>query len=139
MSQENLSLKQRIAKMADDEEEIVPEEFSNLILDDTPIAEITAQDKEYLNNFVNLEKLCMNATGLKNLSNMPDKLKIVRVSIASPLISCLLVGAQRQQNIRRRAGQAHGLQGHTRGPLPQQQQDRHHRPGQGAGGSRKDD
>lgn len=81
MSQENISLKDRIAKMADDEEDIVPEEFSNLILDDTPIAEITANDKEYLNNFVNLEKLSMNATGLKNLQNLPDKLKIVRVSI----------------------------------------------------------
>jgi len=37
MSQENMSLKQRIAKMAEEEEDIIPEEFSNLILDDTPI------------------------------------------------------------------------------------------------------
>ena len=75
-----MSLKQRIAKMADEDQEIVPEEFSNLILDDTVIPQITAEDKEYLNKFVNLEKLCMNATGLKNLNNMPDKLNIVRVS-----------------------------------------------------------
>ena len=66
--------------MADDEESIVPEEFSNLILDDTPITEITADDKEYLHKFVNLEKLAMNATGLKNLNNLPENLKIVRVS-----------------------------------------------------------
>lgn len=66
--------------MADEDEEIVPEEFSNLILDDTPIQEMTAGDKEYLNNFQNLEKLCMNATGLKNLNNLPDTLKIARVS-----------------------------------------------------------
>lgn len=78
MSQESMSLKQRIAKMAD--EPIVPEEFSNLILDDSPIAEITAEDKDYLNLFSNLEKLCMNATGLKSLDNLPDKLKIVKVS-----------------------------------------------------------
>jgi hypothetical protein len=75
-----MTLKARIAKMAEDEEEIEPQEFSNLILDDTPINEITSVDKEYLNLFVNVEKLCMNATGLKNLGNMPDKLKIVRVS-----------------------------------------------------------
>ena len=35
--------------MANTEEEIVPEEFSNLILDDTPIIEITLADKGYLN------------------------------------------------------------------------------------------
>ena len=81
MSQEPLSLKQRIAKMAGEEEEIIPEEFSNLILDDTPIQEITEDDKNYLNKFANLEKLCMNATGLKNLGNLPDKLNIYRVSI----------------------------------------------------------
>jgi len=42
MSQENLSLKDRIAQMAKEEREINPQEFSNLILDDTPIAEISA-------------------------------------------------------------------------------------------------
>lgn len=80
MAEEHISLKKRIAEMADGEEEIVPKEFSNLILDDTPIGEITEEDREYLNNFENLEKLCMNATRLKNLNNLPDKLKIVRVS-----------------------------------------------------------
>jgi len=49
MSQENMSLKKRIQQMAGDDEDIVPDEFSNLILDDTQIAEITADDKAYLN------------------------------------------------------------------------------------------
>jgi len=80
MSQENLSLKERIAKMSKEEGDINPKEFSNLILDDTPIGEISREDKEYLNNFENLERLAMNATGIKNLNNLPDKLKIVRVS-----------------------------------------------------------
>lgn len=66
--------------MAGSEEDIVPEEFSNLILDDTPIQEITVADMNYLNTFVNLEKLCMNATGLRNLDNLPASLKIDRVS-----------------------------------------------------------
>ena len=79
MSQENMSLKKRIQQMAGEDEEIVPEEFSNLILDDTQITEITADDREYLNQFVNMEKLSMNATGLKSLSNLPS-LKMIRVS-----------------------------------------------------------
>ena len=71
MSQENMSLKKRIQQMAGEEEEIVPAEFSNLILDDTQINEITAEDKAYLDQFENMEKLCMNATGLRTLSNLP--------------------------------------------------------------------
>ena len=67
--------------MANTEEEIIPSEFSNLILDDTPINEITEQDKLYLNQFMNLEKMCMNATGLRSLHNMPDKLRIQVVSM----------------------------------------------------------
>ena len=35
--------------MANTEEEIIPAEFSNLILDDTPINEITETDGAYLN------------------------------------------------------------------------------------------
>ena len=62
--------------MAGGEEDIVPEEFSNLILDDTPISNITAEDKEYLSTFNNLEKLSMNACILKNLDNLPESLKI---------------------------------------------------------------
>ena len=62
--------------MANADDEIQPTEFSNLILDDTPINEMTADDKNYLNQFVNLEKLCMNVTGLKNLDNIPNELKI---------------------------------------------------------------
>ena len=66
--------------MAGSEEDIDPTEFSNLILDDTPINEITEDDMKYLNEFVNLEKLCMTHTGLKSLKNMPDKPKIHTVS-----------------------------------------------------------
>lgn len=58
----------------------MPEEFSNLILDDTPINEITENDMNYLATFVNLEKLSMNACNLKSLGNLPASLKIDRVS-----------------------------------------------------------
>ena len=85
MSQDNLSLKDRIAKLAGGEEDIVPEEFSNLILDDTPINEITSDDMKYLQTFTNLEKLCMNACGIRSLGNMPSSLKIERVSVTNVL------------------------------------------------------
>ena len=66
--------------MAPDNEEIVPEDFSNLILDDTPIGHLTQQDRDYLAKFINLERLSMNATGLRNLDNLPTNLKIAKVS-----------------------------------------------------------
>ena len=66
--------------MANVDEELQPKEFSNLILDDTPINQMTAEDKKYLNQFVNLEKLCMNVCGLNTLDNMPDELKVQKVS-----------------------------------------------------------
>jgi len=66
--------------MAGDQEDIVPEDFSNLILDDTPITELTQKDGAYLTKFVNLEKLSMNATGLRSLNHLPTSLKLQRVS-----------------------------------------------------------
>ena len=85
--------------MAGSEEPIEPAEFSNLILDDTPINDITVEDSEYLNQFVNLEKLCMTHTGLKSLKNLPDKPKIQSVSnLFIPNDVTLLAGSCRQQN-----------------------------------------
>ena len=80
MSQDNLTLKQRIQKMAGDDEPFKPEEFQNIILDDTPTPEISAEDRDFLNTFVNMEKFCMNHTGLRSLLNLPTKLKLTRVS-----------------------------------------------------------
>ena len=82
MSQENISLKQKIANIVSVNGETLDEkEYTNLVLDQIPITEFSAEDKEYLNTFQNLNgKLCMNDTNLKNLNNLPDKLKIVRVS-----------------------------------------------------------
>jgi hypothetical protein len=80
MSQEHQSLKQKIQEMAGDDD-FDPADFSNLILDDHQISELTKEDKEYLNEFQNMQRLCMNHTGLKSLNNLPEKLKIQRVSI----------------------------------------------------------
>lgn len=72
--------------MAGGEEEIVPEEFSNLILDDTPIGQLTVEDQRYLATFVNLEKLCLNNCGLRSLQNLPPNLKLERVSTLCSII-----------------------------------------------------
>ena len=55
-------------------------QFANLILDDTKIPMITEEDGKYLNTFKNLERLSMNATGLKSLDNLPPDVKMIRVS-----------------------------------------------------------
>ena len=63
-----------------------------MILDDTPINEITSNDMTYLATFVNLEKLSMNACNLKSLGNLPASLKIDRVSEnVLDLTMCFLV------------------------------------------------
>jgi len=80
MADQNITLKQRIKQMAGEEDAIEPQEFSNLILDDMQIAEVTADDKAYLDTFVNLANLSMNHTGLRSLDNLPEKCKIERVS-----------------------------------------------------------
>ena len=77
-----MSLKDRIQQMAGDSEEIHPDEFSNLILDDIKINQVNDEDKAYLNKFLNLEKLCMNSTGLTSLTNLPNELnKIARLEL----------------------------------------------------------
>jgi hypothetical protein len=53
----------------------------------------------------------MNHTGLKSLNNLPEKLKIQRVSIDWRLNNWHVAGTHWQQDFRRWAGQAVGLQG----------------------------
>ena len=86
MGEDQISLKQRIQQMAGEEDTIEPQEFSNLILDDMHISEITAEDKTYLNTFENLANLSMNHTGLRSLDNLPAKCKMERVSTFTRLI-----------------------------------------------------
>jgi len=44
------------------------------------ISHLTEDDKKFLEEFVNLELLAMNDTGLKSLANLPDAPKLIRVS-----------------------------------------------------------
>jgi len=76
------SLKQYIESQVGDEVDIVPDEFSNLILDDHPLAKISAEDMAYLNQFTNLTQLQMNRVGLTSLDNLPASAKLVRLELA---------------------------------------------------------
>jgi hypothetical protein len=73
-------VKKKILEMADPGEAIVPSEvstrtpltrsisqFDNLILDDVTIMKFSIEDKQYLEEFVNMDLLGLNATKLGNL------------------------------------------------------------------------
>jgi len=77
-----MTLKQRIQKMSGDDESIKPEEFANLILDDTHIGQISEEDGKYLSTFINLESLSLNATGLNSLANLPAGAKMVKLALS---------------------------------------------------------
>jgi len=48
--------------MADPDEQVVPKEFDNLILDEVVIEQFSAEDKAYLEEFVNMDLLGLNGT-----------------------------------------------------------------------------
>lgn len=68
--------------MVADGDELKPEEFSNLILDDLKISQLSADDKKFIEEFTNMELLAMNNIGIKNLKNLPDAPKLQRIEMA---------------------------------------------------------
>lgn len=56
-----MSLREKVKEMVG-EEELDPTEISNLILDELDIPTLSAEDKAFLEEFTNLEKLAMNKT-----------------------------------------------------------------------------
>ena len=80
MSQD-LSIEAKIKKeMGENDEELVPEEFSNLILDTIQIKGFTTVDQEFLNKFTNCNQLAMNNCHLQSLANIPEKMPLESVS-----------------------------------------------------------
>merc|ERR1712160_74134 len=74
-------VKKKILEMADPGEDIVPKEFDNLILDDVAITKFSPEDKQYLEEFVNMDLLGLNATKLKGLENFPNAPKLIRLEL----------------------------------------------------------
>lgn len=61
--------------------EVDKNEYTNLIMDDMPINQISAEDKEFLEGFVECEFLSLNSTNLKDLSNLPKMPKLQRLEL----------------------------------------------------------
>jgi acidic leucine-rich nuclear phosphoprotein 32 family protein A/C/D len=58
------------------------EEFDNLVLDDAQIEKLTVEDKEFIQEFKNLELLSFNSTKISSLANFPSLPTLKRVELA---------------------------------------------------------
>jgi len=74
-------IKENIEKMAGDGSQIDPTEFENLILDDVNIEKFSPEDKTYMEEFVAVDMLGMNATKLNSLVNFPNMPKVYRLEL----------------------------------------------------------
>ena len=61
--------------------EVDKNEYTNLIMDDMPINEISDVDKQFLEGFTECQFLSLNSTGLKNISNLPKMPKLERLEL----------------------------------------------------------
>ena len=61
--------------------EVDKSEYTNLIMDDMPINEISDVDKAFLEGFVECQFLSLNSTGLKVISNLPKMPKLERLEL----------------------------------------------------------
>jgi hypothetical protein len=66
----------------DDQSDIHPEEYENLILDEIKIERLTEEDGKYLATFNVLDSLSMNQTQLKSLENFPQIKNLKRLELA---------------------------------------------------------
>ncbi len=66
-----MSIKDKVTEQMKEDEEMKPEVFNNLILDEMDVGSITQEDKEFLELFTGIESLSMNQTGLQSLQNLP--------------------------------------------------------------------
>lgn len=62
--------------------EVEKSEYVNLILDDMQIgAEISDEDRTFLEGFTETQFLSLNSTGLKSLANLPHMIKLERLEL----------------------------------------------------------
>ena len=68
--------------------EVEKSEYVNLILDEMHIgAEISQEDREFLEGFTETQYLSLNSTGLKSLTNLPKMEKLERLELCDNKIS----------------------------------------------------
>jgi len=56
-------------------------EYTNLIMDDMPINDISDEDKTFLEGFTECQFLSLNSTNLKDISNLPKMPKLERLEL----------------------------------------------------------
>ena len=62
-------------------EEVEKTEYTNLIMDDMEIKQISAEDCEFLEGFVECQFLSLNSTKLETLENMPKLERLERLEL----------------------------------------------------------
>lgn len=74
------SIKQKIIEL-NNGNDVEKSEYTNLILDDLPLYQISNEDKLYLEEFTECIYLSMNQTCLKSLKNLPALSKLERIDV----------------------------------------------------------
>ena len=62
-------------------EEVEKAEYTNLIMDDMEIKTISAEDKDFLEGFIECQFLSLNSTKLESLDNMPKLERLERLEL----------------------------------------------------------
>ena len=68
-------------------EEVEKTEYTNLIMDDMEITQISAEDRDFLSGFVECQFLSLNSTKLNTLTNMPPLPKLERLELCENQLS----------------------------------------------------
>ena len=84
-SKQKTSIKEKIMSLNGDEE-FDKLEYTNIVLDDLNLHQITDEDREYLEGFTECQYLSLNSTQLKSLVNLPKLPKLIRLDIMDNMI-----------------------------------------------------
>ena len=75
-------------------EEVEKSEYTNLIMDDMEIKQISEEDRDFLEGFVECQFLSLNSTKLESLTNMPKLEKLERLELCENTLGGPSVGTE---------------------------------------------
>ena len=73
-------------------EEVEKSEYTNLIMDDMEIKQISTEDRDFLEGFVECQFLSLNSTKLESLENMPRLERLERLELCENLLTGATLG-----------------------------------------------
>ena len=76
-----MPLREIVQEMVEEGQELNPEEFHKLLLDEMQVEKLTEDDKKFLEEFKDLDVLCMNQTSLRSCANFPDSPNLKRLEL----------------------------------------------------------